>query len=59
MTVGDLRGVETLSILNNVVLWQGDLQEGVNNLVNEGEIVAQGERDSLQLALNILADKGV
>lgn len=59
MTVGDLRGVETLSILNNVVLWQGDLQEGVNNLVNEGEIVAQGERDSLQLALDILADKGV
>lgn len=59
MTVGDLRGVETLSILNNVVLWQGDLQEGVNNLVNEGEIVAQGERDSLQLALDILTDKGV
>lgn len=58
MIVGGLRGVETLSILNNVVLWQGDLQEGVNNLVNEGEVVAKGERASLQLALDILADKG-
>ena len=34
MVIGRLRGMETLSILNNVVLYQGDLAEGVNSLVN-------------------------
>ena len=57
MVIGRLRGIETLSILNNVVLYQGDLAEGVNSLVNSADLVAQGERDSLLTALNILSDK--
>ena len=48
--------METLSILNNVVLYQGDLAEGVNSLVNNADLVAKGERDSLLTALNILSD---
>lgn len=56
MVIGRLRGMETLSILNNVVLYQGDLAEGVNSLVNSTDLVAKGERDSLLTALNILSD---
>ena len=56
MVIGRLRGMETLSILNNVVLYQGDLAEGVNSLVNRADLVAKGERDSLLTALNILSD---
>ena len=56
MVIGRLRGMETLSILNNVVLYQGDLAEGVNSLVNSADLVAKGERDSLLTALNILYD---
>lgn len=56
MVIGRLRGMETLSILNNVVLYQGDLAEGVNRLVNSADLVAKGERDSLLTALNILSD---
>lgn len=52
MVIGRLRGMETLSILNNVVLYQGDLAEGVNS----ADLVAKGERDSLLTALNILSD---
>lgn len=56
MVIGRLRGMETLSILNNVVLYQGDLAEGGNSLVNSADLVAKGERDSLLTALNILSD---
>jgi uridine phosphorylase len=48
--------METLSILNNVVLYQGDLAEGVNELVNSADLVAKGEQDSLVTALQILSD---
>ena len=59
MTIGRLRGMETLSILNNVVLYQADLAKGVNDLVNEGHFVAKGEKDSLELALRILSDESM
>lgn len=52
--LGSLKGVDTLAILNNVVLFEADLNEGVNNLVNEAEVVAQGEKKSIQLALKLL-----
>lgn len=52
--LGQLKNIRTLSILNNVVLFEEDLNEGVNNLVNEAEIVTNGERASIELALNIL-----
>lgn len=56
MIIGRLRHMETLSILNNVVLYQGDLAEGVNDLVNSADLVAKGEQDSLVTALQILSD---
>lgn len=56
MTIGRLRGMETLSILNNVVLYRADLAAGVNDLVHEGQAVATGEIESITLALDILSD---
>lgn len=59
MTIGRLRGMETLSILNNVVLYQGDLAKGVNDLVSGDDLIAKGETASLKLALDILSDKSL
>lgn len=56
MVVGRLRGMKTLSILNNVVLYEGDLSTGVNDLVNGDELMAQGEEASLKLAFDVLSD---
>ncbi|MFT9269413.1 MAG: nucleoside phosphorylase [Liquorilactobacillus nagelii] len=56
MVIGRQRHLETLSILNNVVLYEGDLSTGVNNLVNGDDLMAQGEIASLKLALDILSD---
>ena len=56
MVIGRQRGMETLSILNNVVLYQGDLADGVNSLVGGDELMAKGEEASLRLALDILSD---
>lgn len=56
MTIGRQRGMDTLSILNNVVLYEGDLAAGVNDLVNGDDLMAKGEIASLKLALDILSD---
>lgn len=56
MTIGRQQGMETLSILNNVVLYEGDLAAGVNDLVNGDDLMAKGEVASLKLALDILSD---
>lgn len=58
LLVGKLRGMETLSILNNVVLWGQDVQEGINDFVNSESQVAMGEQKSLKLALDVLVEKG-
>lgn len=58
MTLGRLRGMETLSILNNVVEWGADVKEGINDLVNSENAVASGEKSSLKLALDILSYGG-
>lgn len=59
MTIGRQRGLETLSILNNVVLYEGDLAAGVNDLVNGDDLMATGETASLKLALDILSDQSL
>lgn len=56
--LGSLKGIRALSILNNVVLYEADLSEGVNSLVNEEDAVAKGEMDSIKLALTILNEVG-
>jgi uridine phosphorylase len=53
-TLGLLRGFETLSVLNNVVLYQADLSEGVNALVGGDDKVAKGEIASIKLALDVI-----
>lgn len=59
MVLGRLRNMETLSILNTVVLYQADLAAGVNDLVHDGSLVSQGEEASLKLALSILSDSAM
>lgn len=56
MIIGRQRKMETLSILNNVVLYEGDLSEGVSGLVAGEKLVAEGEKKSLLAALKILSD---
>jgi uridine phosphorylase len=53
-TLGLLRGIETLSILNNVVLYQADLSAGVNALAGGEDKVARGEAATIQLALDLI-----
>lgn len=55
MTVGRLRGMATLSILNNVVLYEGDLQAGVNDLQAHAQVVEAGEKRTIRLALDLLS----
>lgn len=55
MTIGRQRRMETLSILNNVVLYEGDLAAGVNG----DDLMAKGEVASLKLALDILSDQSL
>lgn len=57
MVLGRKRNIETLSILNNVVLYQGDLAGGINSLVNGENLMAEGEKLSIKTALDILSDK--
>ncbi len=59
LTVGRQRGMETLSILNNVVLYEGDLAAGVNDLVNGDDLMTEGEMASLKLAFDILSDQSL
>lgn len=59
MVVGRQRGMKTLSILNNVVLYEGDLAAGVNDLVSGDDLMAAGEKASLKLAFDILSDQGL
>ncbi|MGY3725196.1 uridine phosphorylase [Granulicatella balaenopterae] len=56
LVIARQRGMEAMSILNNVVLYQEDLSEGVNDLVQGESNVASGEKATLNLALDILAD---
>ncbi|MCC4367965.1 hypothetical protein LMB43_01245 [Limosilactobacillus reuteri] len=59
LTIDRQRGMETLSILNNVVLYEGDLATGVNDLVNGDDLMARGEIASLKLSFDILSDQSL
>lgn len=49
--VGAIRNVEVASILNNVVLYEGDLKEGINDYVSEEGLAEQGEKREIMVAL--------
>lgn len=53
--IGRLRGVQTASILNVVVAADSDLESGVNEFVNAGEKVMEGENHQIEVALEALA----
>ena len=42
--IGGLRGVKTASILNTVSLYEGNLEEEINNYVDADNAAAVGER---------------
>lgn len=54
--VGRIRGVKVGSILNNVVLYNKDLKDGVNEYVNEESLSQEGEKREIILALETLRE---
>lgn len=54
LTVGRLRGVHVASVLNNVVLYRQDVQDGVNQYVRADDALMQGELMASKAALYAL-----
>lgn len=54
LTVGRLRGVQTASILNNVVLYDHDVKEGIQQYADADTIMMDGERTAAKAALEAL-----
>ncbi len=52
--VGRLRGLHVASILNNVVLYQQDVKQGVDQYVNEAKCMMDGEKQASLAALEAL-----
>lgn len=53
--IGGLRGLRTASVLNNVVLYNQDVKDGVNGLVDLEASAAAGEKHSILLVLETIA----
>jgi uridine phosphorylase len=58
LTLGTIRGVRVASILNNVVLYEGDVKEGVGSYVDETDAVAEGEKREIIAGLEALRKYG-
>lgn len=56
LTVGRLRGLNVASILNNVVLYQQDVQQGVAQYVDENQAMMAGETLAAKAALHALVN---
>ncbi|OOF22628.1 uridine phosphorylase [Salinivibrio proteolyticus] len=54
LAVGRLRGLHVASILNNVVLYQQDVKEGIGQYVDETRVMMEGERLAATTALEAL-----
>ncbi len=50
-TLGNLREVHVASILNNVVRYEADVKDGINDYVDDGAFAAEGEKKEIILAL--------
>jgi len=57
-TLGTIRGVSVASILNNVVLYEGDVKEGVGSYVDKEDAAAEGEKREIIAALEALRNYG-
>ena len=53
-TLASLRGVRAASVLNNVVLYQGDVKEGIGEYVDQESLTARGEEQEILAALEAL-----
>lgn len=53
-TIGYIRGVKVASILNNVVLYEADVKDGINEYVDESNLASEGERREIEVALEAL-----
>ncbi|MDD2957749.1 MAG: nucleoside phosphorylase [Lachnospiraceae bacterium] len=51
LTIGTLRGIKTASILNNVVEYEQDLENSINEYVDGESAVSRGERNEIIAAL--------
>ncbi len=52
-TVASLRGVRAASILNNVVLYKGELKNGISSYADESDLAAsEGEKKSIRASLD-------
>ena len=54
LTVGRLRKVRVAAVLCNVVLFEQDVQDGVNEYVNAEQAMMNGERNAIAAALHAL-----
>ncbi len=54
MTLGRLRGLEVAAVLNNVVLYGEDVQQGINQYVDADSAMMQGEKLASLAALQAL-----
>jgi len=52
--IAALRGVQALSILNNVVLYQGNVKEGIGEYVDQESAASEGEKREILIALKTL-----
>jgi len=55
LTVGRLRGLQVASVLNNVVLYEQDVQQGIGDYVDESTLTSQGEQNATLAALHALS----
>lgn len=53
-TIGSLRGVKTASILNTVVAYNEDLNDGINNYVDGEKAMIDGEKNEIFVALETI-----
>lgn len=53
-TIGKLRGLKTAAILNNVVLYQADAGEGIDQYASGDSLMAEGEKAEILTALEAI-----
>ncbi|MBF9016758.1 MULTISPECIES: nucleoside phosphorylase [unclassified Oceanispirochaeta] len=55
-TLASLRGVRAAAVLNNVVLYERDVKEGIGDYVDQSSLTARGEELEIQVALEALKE---
>jgi len=55
-TLASLRGVRAGAVLNNVVLYEGDVKEGIGGYVDQESRTAEGETQEILVALDALLE---